>query len=54
LQVKEPHWYQQHQRQIFPPVPLVLLKFSAGVNNTSGKLPPVSTTPAANLIKGTI
>jgi hypothetical protein len=28
---------------------LLWLKFAAGVNDAGGKLPPVSTTPAANL-----
>jgi hypothetical protein len=43
---------QQHRRQVFPPVSLVVDtdgKFATSVNNAGGKLPPVSTTPAANL-----
>ncbi len=30
-------------------MPLVNCKFAVGVNDVGGKLPPVSTTPAANL-----
>ncbi len=37
------HWYQRHQQQILPPGSLVLLIPVAN-------LPPVSTTPAANLL----
>ncbi len=40
-QVKVHHWYQQHRRQIFPPVSLVLL---IPVSN----LPPVSMTLVAS------
>jgi hypothetical protein len=47
------HQFKQHRQQILPPVFLVLLipggKFATYVNNTGGKLPPVSTTPAASL-----
>ncbi len=60
------HRYQQHHRQILPPVLLVLLipvAFATGVNDTGGKFdtgfkeaggkfPPISTTPAANLPPG--
>jgi hypothetical protein len=55
-QVKVQHGHQQHRRQILPPIQLVLLtggkfvtgdkntsgKFAAGVNDSGGKLPPVS------------
>jgi hypothetical protein len=37
-QAKVHHRYQRHRG-----------KFTTGVNDTGGKLPPVSTTPAANL-----
>jgi hypothetical protein len=39
MQVKVHHWYQQHQRQILPPVPLVLLirQIDTGINDTDGE-----------------
>ncbi len=59
------HWYQWHRRQILPLVSLGLLipvankichqcqryrdKFAANVNDTGGKLLPVSTSPGLNL-----
>jgi hypothetical protein len=53
FQVKVHHRYQRHHWKILPQVPPVLVdtsgKFAAGVNNTSGKLPSVSKTPAVNL-----
>jgi hypothetical protein len=53
MQVKVHHWYQQHRRQILPPVPLLLLILVANLLQVStipaASLPPVSTTDWCHL-----